>query len=86
MAQKSDTTTTTELQQKCSFHKDILRIISYRGNLYGQIPNESENNVQNILKAIDMGLYVMVDMWKVNQTIWFGNLHPEHQITRTNFM
>ncbi len=75
--------TTIELQQKCSFPKGTLRLISYRGNLYGQIPNDSENNIQNILKAIDMGLYVMVDMWKVNQTIWFGNLHPEHQISQS---
>lgn len=39
-----------------------MKIIAHRGNLYGPNP-ETENTVEQILKAINEGFEVEVDMW-----------------------
>lgn len=52
-------------------------IISHRGNLNG---SDGENHPRSILKALDLGFHVEVDMWMVDGKIYLGHDNPKYEI------
>jgi len=58
-----------------------MRIISHRGNLNG--PSEGENSVSNIIKAIELGFDVEVDVSVENNQIWLGHDKPEYLVSKS---
>lgn len=54
--------------------------ISHRGNINGRIP-EKENNPEYIIKAIDEGYDVEIDVWKINSKLFLGHDEPQYEIT-----
>jgi FkbM family methyltransferase len=53
--------------------------ISLRGNVYGNNP-EQENNPEYVLKAIEEGFYVTIDVWVIDNKIFLGNNEPKYDI------
>jgi hypothetical protein len=56
------------------------KIISHRGNLNGSIP-ETENSYRSIISAINLGLDVEIDVWRVNKILY---LCHDLDMTKTN--
>jgi hypothetical protein len=54
--------------------------ISHRGNINGAIP-ELENSPDYIIKAIDKGFDVEIDVWIKNNIIYFGHAEPQYLIS-----
>lgn len=54
--------------------------ISHRGNTNGAIP-ELENSPDYIIKAIDNGFDVEIDVWIKNNIIYFGHDEPQYLIS-----
>lgn len=54
-------------------------IISHRGNLTGPNP-ETENTWGQIIKAMDAGFYVEVDVWGIKNQLWLGHSEPKELI------
>lgn len=52
--------------------------ISHRGNLYGANPNE-ENTIDSIFNAINKNYEVEIDVWVINNEIFFGHDKPEYK-------
>lgn len=53
-----------------------MKIISHRGNLYG--PNqETENTIDAINKALDLGFDVEIDIWYLAGKYWLGHDSPQ---------
>jgi hypothetical protein len=53
--------------------------ISHRGNING--PNkEKENSEEYILKAIQAGYDVEIDVWYINNEFWLGHDSPQYKI------
>jgi hypothetical protein len=53
--------------------------IAHRGNINGRIP-EKENHPDYIMKAIEAGYDVEIDVWKINNTIFLGHDEPQYKI------
>lgn len=60
-----------------------MKIISHRGNLDG--PNILENHPLQIIKAIDFGFDVEVDIWGCEEKFWSGHDKPTHTLS-TDFI
>lgn len=57
----------------------IMRIISHRGNLNGE--PESENSLSSIMRALENGFDVEVDIWKIgDDDLWLGHDNPQYFI------
>ena len=55
-------------------------IISHRGNLYG--PDKvNENKPEQIKKVLDLGYYVEIDVWLINEKIYLGHDYPQYETT-----
>jgi hypothetical protein len=54
-------------------------LISHRGNINGANPDK-ENSINYILKAIDSGFDVEIDVWFINNSFYLGHDKPEHKI------
>ncbi len=56
-----------------------MLIISHRGNLEGRDP-ATENTVEQVQKALDLGFDVEVDVWWVNGDFFLGHDTPDEQV------
>jgi len=56
-------------------------LISHRGNLNGPDP-ETENNPNQIDKALQLGYNVEIDVWFVNDEFWLGHDGPKYLVTK----
>ena len=54
-------------------------LISHRGNINGRDPNK-ENSIDYILKAIDLGYNVEIDVWFVNNSFYLGHDKPQYKV------
>ncbi len=54
-------------------------IISHRGNLTGSDP-ETENRPDQIIKVLEMGFDVEVDVWFVDDEWYLGHDEPTHRV------
>ena len=54
-------------------------LISHRGNINGANPIE-ENSINYILKAIDLGYNVEIDVWFVNNSFYLGHDKPQYKV------
>ena len=55
----------------------LKKIISHRGNLNGK--SEFENTINQILRAIEYGFDVEIDLWYVNNKLFLGHDNPEYE-------
>lgn len=53
-------------------------LISHRGNINGKKPDQ-ENNPEYVLKALEQGYHVEVDVWW-NNGYWLGHDEPTYEI------
>lgn len=53
----------------------MLKLISHRGNINGPDPT-TENKNQQILKCINEGLDVEIDIWNINSKLFLGHDEP----------
>lgn len=60
-----------------------MKLISHRGNIHG--PDKGENSPEVILKAIDLGYDVEVDVWKVGDNIFLGHDKADYMVEK-NFL
>jgi len=56
-----------------------MKIISHRGNLEGINPN-LENNPEQIVKVIDLGLEVEIDLRIKDNQLFLGHDYPQYEI------
>lgn len=56
-----------------------MRIIAHRGNLHGPNP-ELENRDDYVMKAIDAGFEVEIDVWYVDDRFWLGHDEPRYEV------
>ncbi len=69
---------------KYLYKKNKIKIISHRGNINGK--NLKLENSFNYLKhAISLGFEVEIDLWIVNNQIYFGHDNPQYKITKQQF-
>jgi hypothetical protein len=47
-------------------------IISHRGNLYGP-DKENENKPDQIQKVLNLGYYVEIDVWFIDEKLYLGH-------------
>lgn len=59
------------------------RIIAHRGNLFG--PSPYENKPSHIMNAISEGFDVEIDVWYIDDQIWFGHDYPQY-LVRQNIL
>ena len=57
-----------------------MKFISHRGNVNGPNP-ELENKPEQILKCLDEGLDVEVDVWVFGNKLYLGHDEPLTEIT-----
>ncbi|MCZ2224451.1 MAG: hypothetical protein LC122_12580 [Chitinophagales bacterium] len=57
----------------------MLKIISHRANLMGA-KSSRENHPEDILKAINLGFDVEIDIWHINGKEYLGHDNPEYEI------
>ena len=55
--------------------------ISHRGNLQGSEPNR-ENTERQIVRCINLGFDVEIDIWYLNDTYWLGHDEPSYKTSR----
>jgi hypothetical protein len=55
----------------------LKKIISHRGNLDGK--SEFENTINQILKSIEYGFDVEIDLWYVNNKLFLGHDNPQQE-------
>jgi hypothetical protein len=60
-----------------------IRIIAHRGNIDG--PSADENKPSHIIKALDSGFEVEIDVWYLNGDIWFGHDYPQYRMQQNEF-
>jgi hypothetical protein len=60
-----------------------MKIIAHRGNLNGPNPN-TENHYSYIQTAIDLGFDVEVDVWVLDNKIFFGHDSPQYAIEKAS--
>lgn len=59
-------------------------IISHRGNLYGpDKENENENKPEQIQKVLDLGYYVEIDVWLIDEKLYLGHDFPQYETNLT---
>jgi hypothetical protein len=54
-------------------------LISHRGNINGA-DQTKENSTSYILKAIDLGYDVEIDVWFINNSFYLGHDQPQYKI------
>ena len=53
--------------------------ISHRGNI-SSINEELENSPNYIIKALNEGYYVEIDLWKIDENLFLGHDLPQYKI------
>ena len=61
-----------------------MLIISHRGNLNGRNP-ETENHPDQIIRAVDEGFDVEVDVWFKDDMWYFGHDEPTYEMAQSYF-
>jgi hypothetical protein len=56
-----------------------MKFISHRGNIFKK-DSAQENSPEYIVKALDAGYDVEIDVWVVNKIIYLGHDEPQHLI------
>ena len=56
-----------------------MKIISHRGNLNG-VDSKNENKPETIVKALDLGFDVEIDIRVINGEIYLGHDEPQYKI------
>jgi len=56
--------------------------ISHRANLHGP-DKENENKPEQIMKVLDLGFYVEIDVWLINSDIYLGHDSPQYKINKS---
>lgn len=56
-----------------------MKIISHRGNLNG-VDSKNENKPETIMKALDLGFDVEIDIRVINGEIYLGHDEPQYKI------
>lgn len=56
-----------------------MKLIAHRGNING--PNKNENHPDYIMKAISLGFYVEIDLWKTETGLFLGHDCPQYETT-----
>lgn len=56
-----------------------MRLIAHRGNLDGRHP-ELENAPVYVLKALELGFEVEIDVWQCNSEFWLGHDIPTYTV------
>jgi hypothetical protein len=62
-----------------------LILISHRGNISGPHP-EDENSPPYIVKALDMGYQVEIDVWFLDGVYYLGHDEPQYKIRESFLM
>lgn len=60
-------------------------LISHRGNISGAYP-ESENSPPYIVKALDMGFQVEIDVWHFDGVFYLGHDKPQYKVRESFLM
>ena len=60
-------------------------LISHRGNISGAHP-EDENSPLYIVKALDMGYQVEIDVWLIDGAFYLGHDEPQYKIRESFLM
>lgn len=58
-----------------------MKIISHRGNIT-EVKTETENNPKQILKVLNLGFDVEIDVWYVNGNYFLGHDRPQYEINK----
>lgn len=61
-----------------------MKIILHRGNLTGPNP-ETENSPEQILRCIQKGYDVEIDLWRIDGILYFGHDNPTYK-TNLHFL
>jgi len=61
-----------------------MKIISHRGNIDGSKP-ELENSPDYLINAISHGFDIEVDLWVINDEVYFGHSDPAYPIDKKFF-
>ena len=56
-----------------------MRIISHRGNLEGS-NSSTENSIESVKKAIELGFDVEIDIWFKDDQFFLGHDIPEYEV------
>jgi len=56
-----------------------MKLIAHRGNINGP-DKEKENDPEYIMKAINLGYYVEIDIWFINNKLFLGHDEPLYNI------
>jgi hypothetical protein len=57
-----------------------MKLISHRGNLNGPA-TKTENTVDQITYALNLGFDVEIDVWYIDNEIYLGHDNPQHKTT-----
>jgi|694.fasta_scaffold11959_4 hypothetical protein len=57
-----------------------MKIISHRGNLFGNKVDE-ENKKSSVVRAIELGFDVEIDFWHTEKGFFLGHDSPEESVT-----
>lgn len=60
-----------------------MNLISHRGNING--PSEQENHPDYIKQAMNLGFYVEIDIWRINNVLCLGHDLPKYEIEDNYF-
>lgn len=60
-----------------------MKVIAHRGNLNGPDP-ENENKYSYIESALELGFDVEVDVWVIDDKIFFGHDSPQYAIEKAS--
>lgn len=59
-----------------------MKYISHRGNTVGK-NEETENNPAQIIKTLEEGFDVEIDVWYINQKFFLGHDEPKYEVDET---
>mgnify|MGYP003641066245 CR=1 FL=1 len=60
-----------------------MLLIAHRGNINGPDP-DNENTVEHVLKALESGYNVEVDVWKTDSGLYFGHDQPTNSLNMSD--
>lgn len=69
---------------KYIFGESQLILIAHRGNISGPNP-ETENTVDQLTSAINLGFNVEVDIWGIDGKLYLGHDEPKHLLSPEDF-
>jgi hypothetical protein len=61
-----------------------MKIIAHRGNTSG--PSQYENSPESINFALSLGFDVEIDVWSINESVYFGHDGPEYLVDKSTIL